>query len=103
MIRVSFFYPNTRESGFDLDYFLQKHIPATEEVLKPAGLLAVEVDRGIGTPIPDEPVPFSIIEHLMFNNFEEMQTAMGEHSEQVMADVANFTNVKPLIQINRVV
>jgi uncharacterized protein (TIGR02118 family) len=103
MIRVSFLYPNTKESSFNLDYFLKKHIPATEEVLKPAGLVKVEVDRGIGTPEPDEPVPFSIVEHLMFSNFEEMQTAMGEHSRELMEDVPNFTNVKPVVQINRMI
>ena len=101
MIRVSFFYPNTAQSGFDLDYFLQYHLRKVEEVLKPAGLVDVQVDRGIGTPDPDTPVPFSVIEHLMFNNFEEMQTAMGEHGQELMADVPNFTNVEPLVQINR--
>jgi uncharacterized protein (TIGR02118 family) len=103
MIRVSFFYPNTQESSFNLDYFMHKHIPVLEEALKPAGLVSVEIERGIGTPIPDVPVPFSIIEHLMFNNFEEMQTAMGEHGQELMADVVNFTNVQPMVQINKIV
>jgi uncharacterized protein (TIGR02118 family) len=102
MIRVSIFYPNTQESLFNLDYYLTQHIPMLEHQLRPAGLEKIEVDEGIGTPMPGQPVPFSVIEHLIFDNFENMQMALGEHSEALMADVPNFTNVLPLVQINKV-
>jgi uncharacterized protein (TIGR02118 family) len=102
MIRVSIFYPNTPESQFDLEYYLHTHIPKVEEVLRPLGLVNLEADRGIGTSMPSDPLPFAVVEHLMFNNFEEMQTALGEHGRELMTDVSNFTNVRPLVQINRV-
>jgi uncharacterized protein (TIGR02118 family) len=103
MIRVSFFYPNTPESFFNLDYFLNQHLPKVQKVLQPEGLAGVEVDRGIGTSNPEIPLQYSVIEHLLFNNFEEMQCALGMHSPGLMADVPNFTNVKPVVQINSVV
>jgi len=102
MIRISIFYPNTPESQFNLEYYLHTHIPRVEEVLKPLGLVNMEADRGIGTSMPSDALPFAVIEHLMFNNFEEMQTAMGEHGLELMTEVSNFTNVRPLVQINRV-
>ncbi len=103
MIRVSIYYPNTTASKFNLEYFLTQHVPLVEGRLRPVGLERVEIDEGIATPKPDDPVPFSVVEHLVFNNFEEMQTALGENSEMLMADVPNFTNVEPMVQINRVV
>jgi uncharacterized protein (TIGR02118 family) len=103
MIRVSFFYPNTPESSFDLDYFLNQHLPKVEAALKPEGLTRMEIDRGIGTPNPETPLQYAVIEHLLFNNFEEMQCALGTHSPELMADMPNFTNVKPVVQINSVV
>lgn len=102
MIRVSIFYPNTPESKFNLEYYLHTHIPKVESILKPLGLESVEADRGLGTSMPSDPLPFAVVEHLTFNNFEEMQTAMGEHGGELMTDVSNFTNVRPVVQINRV-
>lgn len=103
MIKVSFFYPNTQESKFNLDYYLTQHIPMLREQLEPQGLVSVEIDEGIGTPKPDSPVPFVVVEHLFFNNYEQMQMALGTHSEVLMTDLTNFTNIEPLVQINRVI
>ena len=103
MIKVSIFYPNTQVSKFDLDYYLTHHIPMLKKHLEPQGLESVEIDEGIGTPKPDSPAPFSVVEHLVFNNYEVMQMALGTHNDVLMADVANFTNVEPLVQINRVI
>jgi uncharacterized protein (TIGR02118 family) len=57
----------------------------------------------MGTPMPNEPAPFSVITHLIFNNFEEMEMAMGEHGQELMADVPNFTSVQPVMQISKMV
>lgn len=103
MIRVSIYYPNTEKSIFNLEYYLTQHIPLVKRLLKPAGLENMEVDEGIGTPMPGNLVPYSVVAQLLFNNFEEIQTALGEHSIELTADVPNFTNVEPVVQINRVI
>jgi uncharacterized protein (TIGR02118 family) len=103
MIKVSIFYPNSQESKFNLDYYLAHHIPMLKKQLEPEGLKGVEIEEGIGTPKPGSPAPFSVVEHLIFNNYEEMQMALGTHSDMLMADVANFTNTEPFVQINRVI
>jgi uncharacterized protein (TIGR02118 family) len=101
MITVSIFYPNTLESLFNLEYYQTQHLPLIERLLKPMGMEQVMVDQAVGTPMPGISAPFSVIAHLIFNNLEEMELAMGRHGETLMEDVPNFTNVKPLVQINR--
>jgi uncharacterized protein (TIGR02118 family) len=101
MVTVSIFYPNTPESRFDLSYYVTQHIPKMEQMLKPMGMQRVIVEQGIGTPMPDVPPPYSIIAHLIFNNMEEMEMGMGHCSETLMADVPNFFNLQPMVQISR--
>lgn len=101
MISVSIFYPNTEESRFNLEYYVTQHIPLVEKLLKPMGMEKLEVEQAIGTPMPDEPAPFSVITHLLFNNVEEMEMGMGHFGPELMQDTSNFTNVKPLVQISK--
>ncbi|MBK9013073.1 MAG: EthD family reductase [Saprospiraceae bacterium] len=101
MISVSIFYPNTKESLFNLEYYVTQHIPMVERLLKPMGMEEVLIDEAIGTPMPEVPAPYSVIAHLVFKNYEEMEMCMGHYGEDLMKDVPNFTNVKPLVQISR--
>ncbi len=101
MISVSIFYPNTEESKFNLEYYVTQHVPMVEKLLKPMGMDKLVVEQAMGTPMPNEPAPFSVIEHLLFNNLEEMEMGMGHYGPNLMRDVANFTNVKPVVQISK--
>ena len=101
MITVSVFYPKTADSNFNLEYYMTKHVPMIEQLLKPMGMKAVVVEQSIGTPMPDVPAPFSIVARLEFNNMEEMEMGMGHHSEALMGDVPNFSNVQPVVQIGK--
>ncbi len=54
MIRVSVMYPNESDK-FDMDYYLNKHIPLVHQLLDSFGLVRTEVDKGIGTAEPGAP------------------------------------------------
>lgn len=101
MFSVSIFYPNTKESLFNLEYYVTQHIPMIEKLLKPMGMEEVLIDEALGTPMPYEPPPYSVVAHLIFNNYEEMEMGMGHCGEKLMKDVPNFTNVKPIVQISK--
>ena len=100
MIRVSVVYPSAPEAKFDWQYYMDKHIPAVKK-LTPLGLVSVQVDKGIASAQPGAPAPFLCIAHLHFSNMNDMQKCMAGSGE-LMADVPNFTNIQPQIQISEI-
>jgi len=101
MIKVSVLYPNGPGSRFDIDYYLRSHMPMVRERLGPV-LQRMAVEHGLGGGGPGAPPPFLAMGHLYFDSVEAFQSAFGPHAEAIMADVANYTNSKPLIQISDV-
>lgn len=101
MIRVSVLYPNAENIKFDMDYYLNTHIPMAGELIGDA-LKGANVDYGIASGIPGEEVPYVVMTHLTFESIESFQTAFGPHAEKIMMDLPNFTNSKPIIQISEV-
>lgn len=103
MIRVAVLYPQQNDSHFDLDYYLNRHIPLVKERLNPLGLIRVEVDEGIGTSAPDQLAPYAAIGYLVFERIEDFQKGFSAHGAELIADIPNYTNIQPQIQISRTV
>ena len=103
MIRVAVLYPQQNDSQFDLAYYLNKHIPLVKERLNSLGLIRVEVDEGIGTSAPDRLAPYAAIGYLVFERIEDFQKGFSAHGAELVADIPNYTNIQPQIQISRIV
>jgi uncharacterized protein (TIGR02118 family) len=103
MIRVTVLYPNESGKKFDADYYKNKHMKLCEERLKSFGLLRYEVDKGIAGGAPNAPAPFVGACHLYFNSVEGFQKGMGAHGTEIVADIPNYTNIQPTIQISEIV
>ena len=101
MIKVAIFYPNGEDKTFDMDYYSTKHMPMAAELFGNA-LKAMSIDKGLGGMAPGSTPKFSAIGYFYFDSMEAMQTSMGTHSEKLRADVPNYTNIKPEIQISAV-
>jgi uncharacterized protein (TIGR02118 family) len=101
MIRVSVLYPNTG-GKFDLDYYVNKHIPLVHKLLDSFGLVRAEVDKGIGTVKPGAPAPFLVVGHLVFSSMEEMLKGLQAHDPKLAADLPNFTDIMPQFQISEI-
>ena len=101
MIRVSVMYPNKQGSHFDITYYCTKHIPMVRELLG-AALLKVDVEEGISGTTPDSPAAFLAIGHLSFESVAAFQKAFAPHAAQIRADVPNYTDSSPSIQISNV-
>jgi uncharacterized protein (TIGR02118 family) len=103
MIRVSVLYATGDGKTFDHDYYVNKHMALVRERLGGLGLRRIEVDRGIAGGAPGAPAPFIAAGHLYFDSLEEFQNAMRPHGKELFADVPNFTNIQPQVQIGEII
>jgi uncharacterized protein (TIGR02118 family) len=101
MIRVSVFYPNSPGSRFDMSYYTGQHMPMVQAKLGRA-CRRLEVDEGVAGGAPGSAPPYSAVGHLFFDSVEAFQTAFGPHANAILADIPNYTNTQPTIQISEV-
>lgn len=99
MIKVSVMYPNAADARFDMDYYCNTHVPMVAQRLGDA-LNSSAIDEGIAGGAPGEKPAFIAMGHLIFDSVERFQTSFAPHAEEIMADLLNFTNVQPQIQIS---
>ncbi|HET9690463.1 MAG TPA: EthD family reductase [Acidimicrobiales bacterium] len=94
MIRLSVYYPSGEGTTFDHDYYRDHHVPLA---VKTWGLSGAEIDKGVDGP-------YVAAVHMRFDSLEAMQSAMGAPgTADVMADVANYTNIQPVMQTSEIV
>lgn len=101
MIKVSVMYPNTSDATFDIDYYCNTHMAMVGELLGDA-LKGCNVDYGLAGGAPGEMAPFIAIGHLIFDSVDSFQTVFGPHAEKIVADVPNYTNTQPQMQISEI-
>ena len=94
MIRLSVLYPVTEGTTFDHDYYRDKHVPLA---VRTWGLDGAEIDKGIDGP-------YVAAVHFTFESTEALGAAMGsEGTGDVLADVANYTSIAPVLQTSEIV
>jgi uncharacterized protein (TIGR02118 family) len=94
MIRLSVLYPKTDGASFDHDYYRDKHVPLA---VKTWGLSGAEIDKGVDGP-------YVAAVHFTFDSLEALQGAMGAAGTgDVIADVANYTTIQPVMQTSEIV
>jgi uncharacterized protein (TIGR02118 family) len=101
MIKLSVLYPNSEGAKFDIEYYCNKHIPMVRHKLGAACKTAA-VEQGIAGATPGSRPAFIAMGHLYFDSVEAFQTAFGPHVEAIMADIPNYTDIQPTIQISEV-
>lgn len=94
MIRLSVLYPITEGATFDHDYYATKHVPLAASTW---GVEGAQIDKGVSGP-------YVAAVHFTFESQEAMGAAMGvPGTSDVMADVANYTTIQPVMQISEIV
>jgi len=101
MVKFSIFYPNEEGKKFGMDYYLNSHIPMVQEKLCEA-IKGGAVDQGLAGAEPDSPATYVAMAHLLFDSVEELQGAFAPHMETIMADIPNYTDIQPTVQISEV-
>jgi len=94
MIRLSVLYPTTDGATFDHDYYRDTHVPLA---VKTWGLAGADIDKGIDGP-------YVAAVHFTFESMDALGAAMGtEGTGDVLADVANYTTIAPVMQTSEIV
>ena len=101
MISLTVLYPQTADSHFDMDYYLNIHTPLVKERLASIGLVGVDLRAGLAGVAPNSPSDYAMICNLNFGSIEELQNAMAAHGPELTGDIPNFTNVQPKMQISQ--
>jgi uncharacterized protein (TIGR02118 family) len=102
MIKVSVMSPNTPGARFNHEYYRDKHMPMVQAKLGPA-LKYYTVDKGLAGGAPGAPATYVGMCHLFFDSVEIFQAGFAPHAQEIMADIPNYTDIAPVIQISEVV
>src|SRR6056297_3166893 len=76
MIKVSVLYPNGDGKNFDMDYYLNTHVPLVSQTLGDA-LKGASYDKGVAGGEPGSSAPFVAIANLFFNSMGEFGEAFS--------------------------
>ncbi len=102
MIKMSVYYPADGGSRFDHHYYRTRHLPLIRERLGDA-CLRYEIDRGVAGGEAGSAPAFVAACHVYAPTLEAFREAFGPHRAEIVADVANYTDIAPIVQISEVV
>jgi uncharacterized protein (TIGR02118 family) len=102
MIKVTVMYPNQPGARFDHTYYRDKHMPLVQARMGDACRFYT-VDKGLGGGGPGDPATYVGMCHIHCDSVESFQAAFAPHAKEIMADIANYTDLAPVIQISEVV
>jgi len=101
LIRLTAIYLNAHGAHFDHDYYRRVHLPLTEALMKPHGLLWVEGDQ----PLPrtdGQPSTLIAQTHAYFQTAEAARAAVHITIRELAADVPNYSSVRPSLEFHEV-
>jgi uncharacterized protein (TIGR02118 family) len=102
MIKVSVMYPNPPGVRFDHAYYRDRHMPLVKARMGDHCRFYT-VDKGLGGVSPGEPAPYVAMCHMFCESLEAFQAGFGPHAQEIMADIPNYTDQAPTVQISEVV
>ncbi|MBC8768805.1 EthD family reductase [Arenibacter sp. BSSL-BM3] len=101
MIKLTVMYPNTEDLEFDKKYYTTEHSQLLSELLGDA-VKTSDINVGLTGASPAQLAPYVVIANLTSESLESFQQSFGVNAEKILADLPNFTNVKPVVQISEV-
>ncbi|ODV09357.1 MAG: ethyl tert-butyl ether degradation protein EthD [Rubrivivax sp. SCN 70-15] len=102
MIKVSVMYPNTPGARFDHDYYRDRHMPLVQRKMGEA-CRSYTVDKGLAGGAPGAQAAYVAMCHIFCDSVESFQAGFAPHVQEIMADIPNYTDLQPQIQISEVV
>jgi uncharacterized protein (TIGR02118 family) len=66
------------------------------------GFRGVSVERGMEIEEPRIESPYVAMCHYYFDSLEDFMAAFIPHAEELRGDIKNYTDIQPVIQINKV-
>jgi uncharacterized protein (TIGR02118 family) len=102
MIKVTVMYPNTPGARFDHVYYRDKHMPLVQARMGKS-CKYYSVDKGVAGGAPGAPAPYVAMCHIFCESLEAFQRGFAPHEQEIVADIARYTDLSPVIQISEVV
>jgi len=99
MVKVTVLYPNNPGSRFDVEYYLNTHMPMSARLLG-AAIKAITVDIGVSGAGPDQLPPFAAICGFTCETAQDFMDAFSPVAAQLQGDIPNYTDIAPVIQIS---
>lgn len=96
---LTFLYPNDSQARYNMDYLIDKHMPMIQSHWEKSGLTSWAVTNF--TPGPEGMPPvYAFAANLVWDKKESLSAALGGGDlEEIMDDVTNFSNKRPLILV----
>lgn len=101
MVKVSIFYPSRPDCHFDVDYYLNTHMPLAIGLLGNA-VKAVSVEIGVLGGTPDQLPPFTAICGFTCESAQAFTDAFLPNAEILQSDIPRYTNIAPVIQVSEI-
>jgi len=102
MIKVSVMYPNGPDARFDDAYYRDRHMPMVKNLMG-EHCKYYAIDRAMSPGASAENAPYIAMGHLFCDSVEAFQAGFGPHAKAIMADVPNYTNQTPILQVSDIV
>jgi uncharacterized protein (TIGR02118 family) len=103
MYIITIHYPNSEGATFDHEYYRTRHLPEVGKAFGPFGLGYASVLKGEESADGAPPAYF-ITTILSFREEQGARDALAsEGAKALVADVPNFTSVRPFVQFNTAV
>ena len=102
MIKVTVMYPYTEGARFDHAYYRDQHMPMVKARLGSA-CAYYTIEKGLAGGAPDSPPAFVAMCAFVCDSLEAYRAASLEHRAEIRGDIANYTDIAPMIQISEVV
>jgi uncharacterized protein (TIGR02118 family) len=102
MIKVNVMYPYTEGARFDHAYYRDRHMPMVKSRLGNAWAYYT-VEKGLASGVPGAAPAFVAMCAFICDSVEGYQAASREHRAEIRGDIANYTDIAPVIQFSEVV
>jgi uncharacterized protein (TIGR02118 family) len=102
MIKVSVMYANSPGARFDHDYYRDTHMPLLKARMGDA-CKSYTIDKGLAGGAPGTAATYVAMCHVYCDSLASFQAGFGPHAAEIMADIPNYTDVSPVVQISEVV
>jgi uncharacterized protein (TIGR02118 family) len=102
MIKVNVMYPYAEGARFDHLYYRDRHMPMVKARLGSA-CAYYTVEKGLAGGAPGAPPPFVAMCAFICDSVGAYRAASQEHGAEIRGDIANYTDIAPVIQISEVV
>lgn len=102
MIKVSVMYPYTPGARFDHAYYRDKHMPLVKARMGDR-CRTYTIDKGVAGRAPDTPPTYVAMCHIFCDSADDYAAGFNPHAQEIRADIANYTDIAPIVQISEVV